>query len=192
MKPLLTLIATSHSEPEHLCPFVDSMLAQKDTNWKAIVFNNGRDSDIKQWIEDIGDNRFTYRESIIDSGNWGTANRHTAIQEMVDTPYVINTSIQDYYLPNAVEEINNALRADPDMVHWQAINHLFRYSVLNGEVAWGHIDWGQFCVKTEHIKATGIVKADNFSGDWHTLQAMIQRGFIRVSYKLDKILTIHN
>ncbi len=190
---LITIVAPSHNEPRHLCPFVESMLAQKDTSWKAIIFNNGPSTDMKEWIEGYKDSRLVYEESITDTGSWGTVNRQTAITHLVDTPYIINSSIQDYYLPNTIGELNNIINnSSPDMITWQAINHLFRYSVLTGEVAFGHLDWGQFCVKTEHIRKTGIVAKEQFTADWQTVQTMIKEGYIRSVQKLDKILTIHN
>jgi len=189
---MVTVIATAFNEPRHNSPFVESMLSQKDTKWNALIYHNGPNQEMKEWIESYKDHRLSYKESQINTGQWGTVNRHDAVKNIIKTSYCINSSIQDYYLPNAIQEINNVLESKPDLVHWQAINHLFRYSVLNGEIAWGHIDWGQFCVKTEYIKNTGIVKADNFSGDWHTLQAIIQKGYIRKINKIDKILCIHN
>ncbi len=185
----ITFIATCHNESREHSPLIDSLLAQKNPLWKLIVYNNGPRTSTWEYPKD---DRITYIYSDTDTGMWGCQNREHAIKELVSTPYVISTSIQDYYLANAVEEISKCLQAGADLVCWQAINHLFRYGILNGEIAWGHIDWGQWCVKTEYIKATGVVHPENFSGDWHTLQTIIQRGFIKNHQKVERILTIHN
>lgn len=191
--PYITFIAPAANEEKNNRIFVESMLAQRDSNWKAIVFHNGSNPEMKQWIESYNDSRLVYEESDINTGMWGTLNRQTALTYIVDTPYVVQTSIQDYWLQHAVTELNKVIVAmEPDMITWQAINHLFRYGILTGEIAYGHIDWGQWCVKTEYIKKVGIQKGNEFSSDWHTLQAVIQSGQIKNVQKLDKILTIHN
>lgn len=189
---MITFVATSFNEEQHNAPLIDSLLAQKDKNWKAIIYNNGKNTEMKEWVEGFEDSRVVYKESETNTGQWGTLNRQDAVTNLVNTSHIINTSIQDYYLPNAVEEINKALENKSDFVHWQAINHLFRYQILNGEIAWGHIDWGQFCVKTEYLKKIGIVHADNFSSDWHTIHALITSGLVKKVQKIDKILTVHN
>lgn len=189
----ITFIAPAHNEGLYNRQLVNSLLAQTDSNWKCIVYHNGPNEDMKEWVESYKDSRINYEQSDMDTGQWGTQNRQTALTYIVDTPYVINTSIQDIYLPNAVAELNTILQhTDADMISWQAINHLFRYSVLSGEVAYGHIDWGQWCIRTSILKKVGIVKGNEFSSDWHTLQAVIATGELRMVQKLDKILTIHN
>lgn len=191
--PLITLVAPACGELKHNCPFVESMLAQRDPNWKAIIFHNGPNPEMKEWVESYKDNRLVYEESELNTGMWGTQNRQTALTYMVDTPYVIQTSVQDYWLQNAMAELNNVIAASqPDMITWQAINHLFRYGILTGEVAFGHCDWGQFCTKTEYAKKVGIQKMDQFTSDWHTIQGLVQSGLIKNAQKLDRILTIHN
>lgn len=192
MEPLIYIIAPAKGENRHNRPLVESLLNQSSNLWKCIIYHNGPNEEMGQWIKSYNDSRLIYKESAADTGQWGCKNRQDAIQNIVDGPYVINTSIQDYYIPCAIKEIQGALSAGADMVHWQAINHLFRYNTINGEIAWGHIDWGQWCVRTEYIRQTGIVHPENFSGDWHTLQGIIQKGLIKKIIKLDRTLTIHN
>lgn len=191
-KPMITFIAPSHNEGLYNRQLIGSLLAQTDPNWKCVVFNNGPSEDMKQWVESFNDSRITYEESSMDTGMWGTQNRQTALTYIVDTEYVINTSIQDIYLPHTVAELNNILTlTNSDIITWQAINHLFRYSVLSGEIAYGHIDWGQWVIRTSILKKVGILKGDQFNSDWHTIQGVIATGDLKIVQKLDKILTIH-
>jgi glycosyltransferase involved in cell wall biosynthesis len=177
----ITFILTRHNESMVNMPCIDSIRAQKNPLWKMIVFNNGKSPDPLSY----DDSRITYIESDRDTGAWGTANRQYAIDHLVDTPYIVNTSVQDYYLPCTVDLINEYAAQGVDLIHWQAINHLFRYSVLNGEIAWGQVDWGQFAIKTNIIPS-------EFCSDWFTLQACLQSGLVNNIHKIDKILTIHN
>jgi DNA-binding transcriptional ArsR family regulator len=189
---MITFIATAHNESRHDSPFVDSMLNQKSKEWKAIIFHNGPNPKMKEWIESYNNPQLEYYESAHDTGNWGTFNREQAVMHLVDTSYVINTSIQDYYLPCAVGDITEIIKEDVDFLSWPAINHLYRYYPINGELANGHIDWGQFCVKTSIIKSTGIVGKDKFNGDWLTIHAILHSRLLKKVKKLDKIITIHN
>lgn len=191
-KALITFVAPAFNEHRYNAPLVDSLMAQKDSNWNCIVYNNGPNPVMREWIDGYKDKRLLYWESAVNSGNWGCANRESAVKGLISTPYCINTSVQDYYIQDSVSTINKLLEQGADFVHWQGINHLFRYQIINGEIAWGHIDWGQWCVKTEYIKQTGIVHPENFSGDWHTLQEIISKGLIKNPVKIDRVLTIHN
>ncbi len=187
---MITFVATAHNERQCQCPIIDSLLAQSCPDWKLIVYHNGPNPEMHQWITGCGDSRITYTESPVDNGNWGTYNRKDALERLVSTPYITNTSIQDYYLPNAVAEIIKATNAGTEFIHWQAINHLFNYNVLSGEIAFGHLDWGQVCVKTELLKKAGIQKLTEFCSDWFTFQAVLR--LCKKIHKVDKILTIHN
>lgn len=187
---MITLIATSFNEKKYNCPIVDSMLNQSNKDWKLIVYNNGPNAEMYDWIKSYNDERITYTESIVNTGNWGTANRQDSLDRIVTTPFVIQTSIQDYYLPNAIEEITNSIKSGADFIHYQAINHLFRYNVLSGEIAFGHLDWGQVCTKTEYMKKTGIVKKNEFCSDWYTFQEVLK--LCKRVQKINSIITIHN
>ena len=189
---MITFVATAHLENAPNRPFIDSILAQKDPNWKAIIYHNGPNKQLQEWIEAIDDSRLSYTESIVDNGNWGTANRADAIHQIVATDYIINTSIQDYYTQNAVQEINKMIEQGADLISWRGINHLFNFNEVNGELAFGMIDWGQWCVKTEYIKKTGIVNGREFASDWFTLKAIIDSRQIKNYKKINSILHIHN
>ena len=134
-KPTILFIAPAHNEQEHQCLLINSLLNQAEGNWKCVIYHNGPNQYMKNQVESIGDTRITYMESVSDTGMWGCKNRQHAI-DICDTEYIINTSVQDYYTPNTVQEITRALESGADIVHWQAINHLFRYSVLSREIAY--------------------------------------------------------
>ena len=188
---MITFIAPSFNEPRYKAPLIESLLAQSSPDWECIVYNNGPNTTMKEWVGSYKDTRLRYRESAINTGQWGTKNRQDAISKVI-TPYIINTSIQDYYTQNAVHDISLSLSEGVELTHWQAINHLFHYNTLSGEIAFGHIDWGQWCIKTEILKKVGIVRPEEFTSDWHTLQAVLQTGLVQRVHKINTILTIHN
>ena len=102
---MVTFVATAFEEKYESMAFIGSMLAQKDPRWKAIIYGNKYSEEIYNICQLINDNRITYKVAETNTGFWGCYNRRDAVYNMVDTDYVVQTSIQDYYLPNAVSEI---------------------------------------------------------------------------------------
>jgi len=193
-EPLVTFIAVCHNEVRHNRPFIDSMLSQIDTNWKAIVYHNGPNERMKEWVESYHDERLIYMESAVDEGNWGTANRQRAI-DTCTTSYIVQTSIQDYWLPQAVKYINETIvKHDPQIMVWDSINHLVGPCLkLDGQLAWSKCDWGQFALKTWIAKKVGIKRGDVYCGDWAFVEEVLKSGYIsKQPIKLGAILTCHN
>ena len=206
---MVTFIEPSFEEEFDPYVFIGSMLCQKNENWKAIIYNNGPNPWLRQaiseaerpktryvpWlktvIETVNDPRFIYRESPENRGGWGCYNRQDALDNMVDTEYVVQTSIQDYWLPNAVENI--LAHNGKDFIYWDSINHLASYDkVLHAIPRMAYIDWGNFAVKTSIAKAVGIQHPEAFNADWFFVKDCIASGLIKQPVKLNKILTIHN
>jgi hypothetical protein len=201
-KPLITFIAPAHNEPEYDRVFVTSMLAQTCQEFHAVVFNNGPDEEhIDSWIIDqnVGwseeySDHIQFKKSVTDSGNWGTKNRQTAIEEC-RTEYIIQTSISDYWLPQAVDIITKALQANPDsdILVWNSINHLIApCRVLDAELAWSKLDWGNFAIRTSIAKEVGINHGHTYCADWNFITDCLNKGLIKKAIKLQDILTIHN
>ncbi len=195
MKPLVTIVGPAHNEAKWNMPFIDSMRAQTNDRWKAVVFHNGYNATLRDMIGFIGDERLTYNDSHVDSGNWGTANRQTTINECT-TDYIIQSSIGDYWLPQAVESINKILEKDkPDILIWNSINHVVGPCLmLDAKLAWSKLDWGNFAIRTDIAKAVGINHGDQYCADWLFINDVLNSGYVNTDkiLKLNAILTIHN
>lgn len=205
---MVTFIAPSFEEEFDPYVFIGSMLCQKNSNWKAIIYNNGPNPWLRKaveeaetpktryvpWlktvIESLNDPRFIYRESEVNKGGWGCYNRQEALNNMVDTEYVVQTSIQDYWLPNAVESILQ--HSDKDFIYWNSIHHHINHGVLHTLPRMNYIDWGNFAVKTSIARQVGINEPEAFTADWFFVRDCIAAGLIVKPVKLEKILTIHN
>lgn len=182
----ITFIATAHYEKHY--PFVTSMLSQNNPNWNVIVFHNGKNPEMEKSLSGL-DSRILYLESSIDTGNWGTANRQFGIN-ICDTDYIVQTSIQDYWTPNAVEEI---LKCKEDFIYWNSINHIFGYSkILDCHPIVGKIDWGNFTCKTAIAKQVGINYPKEFCSDGFFVKDLFNSGLVKSNYKINQILTVHN
>src|SRR4051812_5913354 len=109
---MVTFIAPAFNEKSEAYIFIGAMLCQSNPNWKAIIYHNGPNKWLRYFVDSFADPRFIYKESETNTGAWGTYNRIDALNNLVDTEYIVQTSIQDYWLPNAVETIAEHLGND--------------------------------------------------------------------------------
>lgn len=198
MQSKITIVAPAYNEESHQMPFIDSMLNQKEqTGWQCIVYHNGPYDSCRgyaKYKEQLSaDSRFIFRESPINTGNWGTANRQQVI-DTCDSEYIIQSSIHDYWLPQAIGYILKTIeRTNVDIIYWDTINHIVgECRVLDGQLAWAHCDWGQFALKTSIAKAVGIKRGDVYCGDWAFVEDCLNSGLIKTKCKLPLIINIHN
>ncbi len=197
---ILTLVAPAFQEKSYNMAFVDSMFNQtKSDKWKAICIHNGYpdangDYSFKAIRINPEDN-IKLKWSKENTGRYGCINRQQAITEC-DTEYILQTSVQDYWLPNAMEYIIKAIeRYNPDLIIWDSINHLVGpCKVLESKLEWAKIDWGNFAIRTEIAKKVGINHGDQYCADWLFIQDVLNSGLLdeKKILKLPYILTIHN
>lgn len=187
---MITFILPAHNEKYDPYISLGSLLCQTNRNWKAIVYHNGINNQLRDLIETLNDPRIQYYYTIEDSGFWGAKNRVDALSK-VDTEYVINSSIQDYWLPHAVQTILNRNRND--IIYWQSINHLTGYqNILDSTLEIGNTDWGNFAVKTEIAKKVGINYPEEFTADGLFVKDLLNSDLVNTKEKINHILTIHN
>ena len=182
---MITFVATAFQEKHDAHVFIGSMLCQKNPNWKAIIYANGHNQYISSLIANINDDRLMYKFSQDNSGYWGCYNRIKAL-DIVDTKYVVQTSIQDYYTPNAVNEI---LKSNASLTYWNAIHNHFDFEVLDTQPVMGKIDWGCFSVETE-LQKNNIKAPTSSCADGVFIDELVAK-LVPIA-KINKILTIHN
>jgi|GEM_PF-2904280 len=188
---MVTFIAPAFREQYDTYIFIGSLFCQTDPEWRAIVYHNGPNDWLRYFVSSFNDSRLIYKESPTNREAWGVFNRIDALENIVDTEYVVQSSIQDYWLPNAVSSINEC--AGSDFIYWNSINHLVGYEkVLDSIPAVDHIDWGNFAIKTEIARQVGIKRPLEFTADGFFVADCMNSGLIKSQVKLNKILTIHN
>jgi hypothetical protein len=188
---MLTFVAPAYLETHEPYVFIGSLLCQLNPNWKAIIYHNGPNPALQAIVESFGDKRLMYKESEANTGAWGTYNRIDAIKNLVDTPFIIQTSIQDYWLPNAVDSIS--IHTDQDFIYWNSINHLSGYAnILDCRPVVDHIDWGNFAIRTAIAQKVGINHPTEFTADGLFVKDCMESGLAKSMIKLEKVLTIHN
>lgn len=186
---MITFIITSHRETNESHVFISSLLLQTNSNWKCIIFNDGKNDFIKKVINQYNDDRISYYESDTPKGFWGHYNRKSALN-LVQTEFLIQTSIQDYYIPTAVDEILNVTKNN-DLILFNCIHNHFNYSVLSCSPRIGRVDWGSHAIRSEIAKKVGIRLPESSLSDGHFVLDCMSYPGIRY-HKIEKILTVHN
>lgn len=185
---MLTFIATAYKETNEVIIFVNSLLLQTNSNWKLIIYCDEPNNFIENYINSLNDNRIKLFKNDVAKGYWGHYNRIEALN-IVDTEFVIQTSVQDYYIPTTVQELINF--SSFDLVYYNAIHNHLNYTVLDSELVRCKIDWGSFMIRTRIGKEVGIKYPQSSICDGIYVEDLIKYNKIRI-YKINKILTVHN
>lgn len=187
---MITFIAACYNEVDSVFGFISSMRCQTNPNWKLVIYQNGKNTDIENIVKSFNDSRILYIESENNTGFWGCYNRIHALNEIVDTEYVIQTSIQDYYIPIAVQEILNY--AGCDLIYYNCIHNHISHNILETELQISKIDWGCFAIKTNIAKKVGIRFPKEFAADGLFIQDCMSSNIVNNTFKINKVLTVHN
>ena len=187
---MITFIATAYRETIDTYQFISCLLLQTNPNWKCIIYCDEPNEYIKKSIEFYNDDRISYYENESPKGWWGHYNRKEALYNLVDTEFVIQTSIQDYYTPNTVDILSRHANFY-DFIYFDCVHNHFNYDVLISEPKSGRIDWGSFTIRTEIAKSVGINHVESSIGDGQFVEDCFRHPNIRY-IKLNKILTVHN
>ena len=186
---MITFISTAYKETIDAYCFISSLLLQNNNNWKCIIVCDGYNEYINKICLHFNDSRITFTYSPDITGYWGHYNRKKSLN-LVETEWVIQTSIQDYFTPNAVNEIYNNVDKY-DLIYYNSLHNHFDYDILDTELRIGKIDWGNFCIKTDIAKKIGINYPQSNICDGIFIEECLRYPGLKIN-KINKILTIHN
>jgi Glycosyl transferase family 2 len=186
---MITFIATAYKETVESHLFISSLLLQKDDRWKCIIYCDEKNDYIENVLKQFSTDKFSIIYNETPTGFWGHYNRIKAL-ELVETDYVLQTSIQDYYLPNTVSELHNLMN-NYDFIFFNSLHNHFKYNVLDSQPRRTQIDWGSFIVRTEIAKQINIENPKSDVCDGIFVEECMKYPNIR-SAKIKKILTVHN
>jgi hypothetical protein len=187
---MITFVATAYKETIDAHQFIASLILQKNPNWKCIIYCDEPNQYIKNTIEYFNDERIRYYQNEIPTKFWGHYNRLHALNNLVDTEFIIQTSIQDYYLPNTVSLISK-FKNDYDFIYFNCVHNHFDYNVLDSQPIVAKIDWGSFAIRTEIAKKIGIKNLENNLTDGLFVVDCFKHEKLRY-LKINRILTVHN
>lgn len=187
---MITFVSTAYKEKKEANIFLNSLLLQTNENWKCIICCDGKNEYIENIVKNINDERIKIHLENKPNGFWGHKNRKFALENLVDTDFIIQTSIQDYYCPITVSSILD-LSNSFDFIYFNCIHNHQNYRVLNSLIRANSIDWGSFAVRTEIAKKVGIFDIESGCCDGIFAERCGVYPNIRI-FKLDKVLTVHN
>lgn len=187
---MLSIVATAYKEKLEANVFLNSLLLQNNPNWECIVYADEPNEYIKNLVTSINDGRITYFENKKAKGFWGHDNRKYALENLVKGDFVLQASIQDYYIPVAVELIIQHMN-DFDFVFFDCIHNGFGYEILHSQPRVCGIDWSSFVIKTDIAKKIGINDTQLGVTDGLFVERIMRYPNLKW-YKINKILTIHN
>ncbi len=186
---MVTFIAASYNETNDAYLFISSLLLQTNKNWKCIIYNDGKNDFIRNVVKHFNDERISYYESKEPRGFWGHYSRKDALN-LVNTEFLVQTSIQDYYIPTAVDDILSVSNIS-DIILFNCLHNHFRYNVLPCTPQVGRVDWGSHAIRTNIAKKVGIRLPESSTSDGHFVVDCMNYPGIRY-HKIEKVLTVHN
>ena len=187
-KAIVTFVCITYREEWEPYMFIGMLKCMKNPNWKCIIWHDEPNPRLKKIVEDFADDRITYMETE-NRGSWGCYNRADAIN-MVDTDFIIQTTIQEYYLPITVDVIEE--NKYNDIIIWPCVHHSFDYTVLVPELRRTKIDWSNFALKTQIAKRVGIPYPDAYMADGLFVEACVASGLVKRKIAIPKILNVKN
>lgn len=189
---MITFVLPAITEVNDAYVSLGSLICQTNRFWESIVINNGSSLRLRKIIKKAfgSDGRIIYGESE-EVADTALANRLVALN-MAQPGYIIQSSIQDYYKPETVQLITNAIAEGYDFIYWNSINHHYNHNVvMDCRPKVRSIDWGNFAVRVEMAKEIGYMHLDDNMADGLFVEELIQK-LNPKKYKIDRMLTVHN
>lgn len=188
-KPIVTFVVITYKEQWEPYMFIGMLKCMKNPNWKAIIWHDGPNATMKAIVEAFGDERIQYMENEENKGSWGCYNRIAAL-DMVDTEFVVQTTIQEYYLPVFVDYIEQ--NKNNDLIYWPCIHHSFDYNIINAEPVRGRMDWSNFALKAHIARKVGINHPGAYMADGLFIEDVMKSNLVKKKIRIERILNIKN
>jgi hypothetical protein len=194
---MLTVIVPTFQRYDAIHIIVNAFLVQTVSNWRMLVVGDGHDPKkreiLRPYLERPG---IEYHEIEGPHGGVGHEARNYGLGR-TESPYVLMTSDDNYYVPTFVEEIEQAVaRSNPDLILFDMLHNHYRYDAkrfLRQEFRPGAIDMGGFVARTELARCVGgIPNPSNYCGDWdYVAQLLKAKSDIRCE-RIERCLYVHN
>jgi hypothetical protein len=186
---MVTIICTSYRGPSQAMLLALSFINQTYQKWVLHFMNDGSDPSTREAVESLKDDRIRYHESETVNGYWGHPNREWGLA-FVDTPYMMWTNHDNYYVPTFLQEMLDKLESDDsDFVYCDMVHSHQKYNILRTWPAVGGVDMGAFIVKSKIAKKIGFPYRD-FCADGRFVEDVVSSG-AKIS-KVEKFLFVHN
>jgi hypothetical protein len=178
---MIKIFATYYKQEKELNVLLSALAVQSNQNFELTVCSNGDHT-----LPEGNYERIVTEEN---TGFWGCLNRKNFIASLDDEDYVINTSVEDYYTPNMIAEVEECIKSGFEFIFWDVVHHHYKYTYLRSMPMKNYIDWGNFCVKAKYIKQVEI-NHESFFADGETVEAIMELN--PKAGKINKVLMVKN
>lgn len=205
-KPSIEIIAVTYNETFALKCFIDSIRSQTSQNWKLHIIHDGNGKKFEDLKEDLISKKYVDQENIVLSAtekrynNWGHSLREYGLNNRIsNAEYIMITNCDNYYCPVLVEEIESAIKKEPDFIYWDCVhNHKNAnfdrpdgYGLLVSQLEYSKIDIGCAAVKSTIAEKIGFPYT-NMDADWDYFRDCLREANFDKLHKINKILFVHN
>ena len=192
----LDIIATTDCEPYMLRCFINSIKAQTNKNYRLVLVSDDNNSELQNSLEIEGylSSNVILHQSNVANGKYGHASRRYALNNLIESEYVMLTSGANYYAPTMVDDV---LKRNEDFIYFSCIHsHLLphigntdHYGILDSQLREAHIDMGCAAIRSSIAVSVGF-NSDTFSADWCYFNEILNSG--SSTYKVNRLLMIRN
>jgi len=187
---LVDFIIPTYNRPALLRCIIDSLIAQKNPNWRAnIVIDNPEDVDNVKLVESFGDDRLRWTKMDKRYNDWGHTPREHG-KQMSECQYIIMTGDDNYYTPNFVNELENRTEMNPGMIYWDMVHSHYDYACFTCVPGGGQIDMGAFATRRD--LAQQIYLGTEYAADGWFVEQFKQKFPLENILKIRKVLFVHN
>lgn len=192
-KKILTVVVVSYKGYTEIETMINSFLSQKVQNYKMVIGHDGPDEKMENIVKKYSDqyNFIKYFHSEKRMNQWGHNLRNEALK-YVDTPWIVNTNDDNYYVPIFTRAIQNHIKNNPGVqcLMYNAVHSYFNYAIFKPRFKNALIDMGQFVIQTKMVKN---IKFDptRSAADGRLVNQIKQKYNPKIIH-INKTLFIHN
>lgn len=173
---------------------IHSLQAQTYKNWELHLIHDGLNSDLKDIVTKMKDDRIIYQDTLHRYNDWGHSLRRRVLENLSesDGDFLLITNADNYYIPIFLEEMIKPLKDSSFIASYCNILHSHRkWKKLETYLERAQIDCG--CVLIKLKEALSVIwDSTLFWADWIYIDKLLQKFGKEVFYKVNKILFIHN
>ena len=190
----IEFIIPTYNRPHHLMCTINSIFAQRSEDWSIhVVADCPPEGTLDKIIKYFGgDDRIRFTILPERYNDWGHTPRNYGLEHAKEE-WVIMTGEDNYYTPVFVDHMFSRANPDVHFVYCDMIHNWTnsQYVHIQCKPEWGHIDIGNFMVRTEFAKQIKL-DVSNIQADGKFVEEYLQKFPKGKIEKINKPLYVHN
>ncbi len=191
---LVEFIIPTHYRIEPLRCMLASLMAQTDPDWHAHVIIDKDDSvpqrDITRMMALLISDKIEVSFTDQRYNDFGHTLRERG-KNLSKADYIVMTGDDNYYTPNFVEELRRASERDkPGLIYWDMVHSHYGYNFFKCQLGNNQIDMGAFATRNDLAKQITLGK--EYDADGRFVVKYLEKFSLKTTYKINKVLFVHN